>query len=101
MIVMLRPFPIAGIRTTAHMKLLMLLLAYLEAFLAPEPVNAFEVDEPAQLSELYCDSAIAISGMLHMQDEQIVNHRLILLWQFGLIPLGTSGLPQYFASPTL
>jgi hypothetical protein len=64
MIVMLRPFTIAGIRTTAYMKLLMLLLAYLEAFLAPEPINSFEVYKPASLSELYCYPAIAVSRML-------------------------------------
>ena len=61
---MLRPFTIASIRTTAYMKLLMLFLAYFEAFLAPEPVNSFEVYEPALLSKLYCDPAIAVSGML-------------------------------------
>jgi len=75
------------------MKLLMLFLGYFEAFLAPEPINSFEVYEPALLSKLYCDPAIAVSGMLHVQDEQIVNYRLILLRQFGLIPLGASGLP--------
>jgi hypothetical protein len=63
MIVMLRPFTIAGIRTTAHMKLLMLYLVYFEAFLAPEPVNSFEVYQPALLSELYCYPAIAVSRM--------------------------------------
>jgi len=93
MIVMLRPLTIAGIRTAAYTKLLMLFLAYFEAFLAPEPVDAFEIYEPALLSELYCYPAIAISRMLHVQDEQIVNYGLILLRQFGLIPLGTSGLP--------
>ena len=93
MIVMLRPFPVAGIRTTASMKHLMLLLAYLKAFLAPETIDSFEVYQPAQLSELYCDSAIAISRMLYVQDEQIVNDGLVLLRQFRLIPLGASGLP--------
>ena len=66
MIVVLRPFTIAGIRTTACTKLLMLFLAYFEAFLAPESVNSFEVYEPALLPELYCDPAIAVSGMFHM-----------------------------------
>jgi len=66
MIIMLRSFTIAGIGTTAYMKLLMLFLAYLEAFLAPEPVNSFEVYEPAYLSQFYCYPAIAVSRMLHM-----------------------------------
>jgi hypothetical protein len=66
MIVMLRPFTIAGIRTTAYTKLPMLLLAYFEAFLAPQPVNSFEVYEPALFYKLYCDPAIAVSGMLHV-----------------------------------
>ena len=48
----------AGIRTAAYRKLLMLLLAYLEAFLAPEPVNSFEVYEPAYLSQFYGYPAI-------------------------------------------
>jgi hypothetical protein len=82
------------------MKLLMLFLTYFEAFLAPEPVNSFEVYKPALLSKLYCYPAIPISRMLEMQNEQIVNHRLIFVRQFGLIPLGTSGLLQYFASLT-
>ena len=98
---MLRPFTIAGIRTTAYTELLMLFLVYLEAFLAPESIDAFEVYEPAPLSKLYCYPAIAISRMLHVQDEQIVNYRLILLRQFRLIPLRTSGLPQHSASPAL
>ena len=75
------------------MKLLMLYLAYFEAFLAPEPINPFEVYQPALLSELYCYSAIAISWMSDVQDEQIINYRPILLRQFRLIPLGASGLP--------
>jgi hypothetical protein len=73
------------------MKLLMLFPTYFTAFLAPKPVNSFEVYKPALLSKLYCDPAIAISGMLHVQDEQIVNYRLIFVRQFGLIPLGTMG----------
>jgi hypothetical protein len=35
-----------------------------------------------------------------MQNEQIVNHRLIFVRQSRLIPLGTSGLFQYFTSLT-
>jgi hypothetical protein len=35
MIVILWPFTIAGILTTAYMKLLVLFLAYFKAFLAP------------------------------------------------------------------
>jgi hypothetical protein len=70
---MLRPFAIAGIRTTAYMKLLMLLLAYFEAFLAPKPVNPLEVDEPALLPELYCNPAIAVSRMLG--DVRQANHQ--------------------------
>jgi hypothetical protein len=66
MIIMLRPFPMAGIGTTAYMKLLMLLLAYLEAFLAPEPVNSFEVYEPAYFSKFYGYPAIAVSRMFHV-----------------------------------
>jgi hypothetical protein len=45
-IVILRPFAIAGILTTAYVKLLMLLLAYFKAFGAPEPINPFEVYNP-------------------------------------------------------
>jgi hypothetical protein len=65
-IVVLRPFTIAGIRTTAYTKLLMLFPAYFEAFLAPEPINSFEVYEPAPFSKLYRYPAIAVSWMLHV-----------------------------------
>jgi hypothetical protein len=39
MVVILGPFAIAGILTTAYRKLLMLLPAYFKAFLTPEPVK--------------------------------------------------------------
>ncbi len=90
-----------GIVTTADMTPLMLLFMYFKAFLAPKPVNSFKVDKPALFSKLNRDPPIAVSRVLHMQDKQIINQRLILLGQFRIIPLGTSGLLQYFTSFTL
>jgi hypothetical protein len=66
MVVILRLLAIAGILTGAYMKLLMLFPAYFEALLAPKSINSFEVNKPALFSELYCYSAIAVSGMPHM-----------------------------------
>ena len=66
MIVMLRPFAITGIGTTAYMKPLMLFLAYFKPFLAPEPVNSLEVDKPALFSQFYRYSAVTISWMLYI-----------------------------------
>ena len=79
----------------------MLLFAYFAAFLKPETIYTFEVDQPALFSELDCDPAVAIPRMLHMQDEQIVNYRLIFLRQLMLISLSTPGLAQYCAGPAL
>jgi len=91
-VVILGPFTIAGILTAAYMKLFMLFLAYFKAFLAPELVNSFEVYKPSLFSKLYSYPAITVPWMLNMQYEQIINNRLILVRQFRLIPLGTSGL---------
>ena len=101
MVIILRPLAMAGIVTAAGVTLLMLLLAYLEAFLAPESVNPFKVDKPAFFSKLNRYPAIAIPRMLDMQGKQIINNRLILIWQFRLIPLRTSRLLQYFTGLTL
>jgi hypothetical protein len=65
-VIILWPFAIAGILTAAYMKLLTLFLAYLKAFLTPEPINSFEVYKPALFSKLYGYPAIAVSGMLDM-----------------------------------
>jgi hypothetical protein len=65
-VVILGPFTIAGVLTAAYMKLLTLFLAYFKAFLAPKPINSFEVYKPALFSKLYCYSAIAVSRMLDM-----------------------------------
>ncbi len=93
MVVILRPFTIAGIFAAAYIELLMLFPAYFKPFLAPEPVNSLEINKPALFSELYSYPAIAISWVLHMQYKQILDYRLILVGQFRFIPLGTSGLP--------
>jgi len=66
MVVILGPFTIAGILTTAYIKLFMLLPAYFKAFLTPEPVNSLEVYKPSLSSKLYCYPAIAVSRMLYM-----------------------------------
>ncbi len=66
MIVMLRTLTIAGVRTAACTKLLMLFLAYFKAFLAPEPVNSFEAYQPALLPEFYGYPAITVPRMFHM-----------------------------------
>jgi len=66
MVVILGPFAITGILTTAYRKLLMLFPAYFKAFLAPESVNPFEVYKPSLLSKLYSYPAIAIPWMLYM-----------------------------------
>jgi hypothetical protein len=70
----------------------MLFPAYFKAFLAPKPVNSLKVYQPAFFLKLDRYSAIAIPWMLYMQNKQILYHRFILIRQFGLIPLGTSGL---------
>ena len=92
MVIMFRSLAMTGIFTTADMTPLMRLFRYFKAFLAPEPIYSLEAYKPALFPKLDRDPAIAIPGMLHLQDEQVINNRLILLWQFGLIPLGTSGL---------
>ena len=69
MVIILRSFTIAGVLTTAYMKLLMLFLAYFKAFLAPEPINPFEVYKPALFPKLYGYPTITVSRMLHMQNE--------------------------------
>ena len=66
MIVMFWSFAMTGIVTTAQMKPLMLLLAYFEPFLTPEPVNPLKVDKPSFLSQLNRYSTITVPGMLHM-----------------------------------
>ncbi len=66
MVVILRPFTIAGIFTTAHIKPLVLLLAYFKPFSTPEPVDSFEIYKPTLLPELYSYPAIAIPWMLYM-----------------------------------
>ena len=101
MVIVFRPLAMAGIVTTANMTLLMLLLMYLEAFLAPKPVNSFKIDEPTPFPKLNRYPAITIPGMLDMQNQHVVNNRLILIRQFRLVPLGTSGLFQYFTGLTL
>jgi hypothetical protein len=65
-IVILGPFTIAGILTTAYIKLLMLLLAYFKAFGAPKPVHPLEINKPALFSKLYSYPAITVPWMLHM-----------------------------------
>jgi hypothetical protein len=92
MVIILWLFAIAGVLTAAYIKFLTLFPAYFKAFLAPEPVNSFEIYIPALFFELYSYPAIAISWVLHMQYKQILDYRLILLGQFRFIPLGTSGL---------
>jgi hypothetical protein len=66
MVIILWPLAIAGILTAACIKFLMLLFAYLKSFLAPEPVNSFEVYKPALFLELYSYSAITIPWMFYM-----------------------------------
>ena len=78
MVIMLGLLAMAGIVTAAGVTLLMLLLAYLEAFLAPKTVNPFEVDKPTLFPKLNRDSTITIPRVLHMQGKQIINNRLIL-----------------------
>jgi hypothetical protein len=92
MVIMFRSLAMTGIFTTADMTPLMLLFRYFKPFLAPEPIYSLEVYKPALFSKLDGYPAIAIPRMLHMQDEQIINNRLILIRQFRLIPLGASGL---------
>ena len=79
MIVILRPFTIAGIDTTAYIKLFMLFPVYFNVFMTPEPVDSFEVYKPSLFPEFYSYSAIAIPWMLYIQDEQIIYHSLILI----------------------
>jgi hypothetical protein len=79
MVIILWPFTIAGIFTTACIELLMLFFAYFKAFLTPEPVNSFEVYNPIFLSELDGDPAITVSWMLDMQSQQVFDYRLILV----------------------
>jgi hypothetical protein len=101
MVIMLGPLAMAGIVTTANMTLLRLLLRYFEAFLTPESVNPLKTDKPTLPPKLNRYPTIAIPGVLHMQGKQIINNRLILIWQFRLVPLRTSRLLQYFTGLTL
>ncbi len=66
MVVILRPFTIAGIFITARLKPLVLLLAYFKTFGTPEPVDSFEIYKPTLLPELYSYPAITVSRMLYM-----------------------------------
>ena len=66
MIVILRPFAMTGVLTTACIVLLVLLSAYFKAFLAPEPVNPFEVNYPVSFPQLDSYSAIAVSWVLEV-----------------------------------
>ncbi len=93
MVVILGPFAITGIFTTARIKPLVLLLMYFKPLGTPEPVDSLEIYEPALPPEFYCHPAITVPWMLNMQYEQIIDNRLILVRLFGFIPLGTSGLP--------
>ena len=89
---MLWLFTMTGVFTTACIELLVLLPAYFKAFGTPKPVNPFEVDYPVSFPQLDSYPAIAISRMLEVQFQQILDNWLIFIRQLGLIPLGTSGL---------
>ena len=93
MVIMLRLFSVAGIFAAAiATTLLMLLSGYFQAFLAPKPVNSFEVDKPVILTQQNGDPAITISRVLDMKIKQFLDSRLIFISQLRLIPLSTSGL---------
>ena len=92
MVVILGLFTITGIFTTARVKPLVLFPAYFKTFLAPKPVNPFEVDYPVSFPQLDSYPSIAISWMLEVQFQQILDNRLIFIRLFRLISLGTSCL---------
>ena len=69
MVAILRFLAIAGILTTARVKLLMLFLAYLKTFLAPKSINSLEVNKPALFSKLYCYSAIGKTVEIEIASE--------------------------------
>jgi len=81
-----------GIFATACIELLTLLSTYLKAFLAPEPVYPFEVNDPVSFPQLDSYPAVAVSWMLEVQFQQILDNQLIFIRQLRLVPLGTSGL---------
>ena len=87
-----------GVFTTACIELLVLLSAYFKAFLTPEPVNSFKIDYPVSFPQLDSYPAIALSWMLEVQFQQILDNRLIFIRQLGLIPLCASGLLEHLAS---
>jgi len=66
MVVILGPFSMAGIPAAARMTLFTLLLAYFQAFLAPESIDSLEIDEPPGFTKLDGDPTIAIPRMLYM-----------------------------------
>ena len=94
MVIVLRSLPVAGIFTSAYMKLFPLLFTDFQTFLAPQTIDSLEVDSPPLFPQEYGDPMIAISWMLHMQYQYIVNDRFILLRLFASISLRTRSLPQ-------
>ena len=91
MIVTLWPLTVTSISTAAVITtLFMLFSGHFQAFLAPEPVNPFEVYNPIFFSQLNGDPAIAVSWMLDMQRQQVFDYRLILVRQLRFIPLCAS-----------
>jgi len=92
MVVILGPFPVAGILAVARITPLTPLFTHLQAFLTPESIDPLEIDKPALFTELDGDPTVAIAWMLYMQLEYISEQWPVLIRLLGRVSLCTTAL---------
>jgi len=92
MVVILGPFPMAGILAAARITPITLLLTHFQAFLAPESIDPLEIDKPALFTEFDGDPTVAIPRMLYMQLEYISDQWPVFIRLLGLVSLCTTAL---------
>jgi|ETNmetMinimDraft_26_1059896.scaffolds.fasta_scaffold65331_2 hypothetical protein len=100
MITMFRPSTITTVLAGAQSAPFLLLSAYFQPFLAPEPIYPLEVHQPAVFPQPDRNSAISIATVLLGEPQDILDYQAILLGLFTLIPLGAAGLAQSLAGLT-